>query len=128
MENEIASGKTGRLTGMSQTMGNGFGGLGGPAGSLGTQSQTVVGARPGTTSNITNSFEQSDLAGKPKMTRTQAALAKAYRSRAIRQQVKDKMEQTELQEAVDKVDLPAAKMNIWDSRIKTFIRQKKLTV
>ena len=38
------------------------------------------------------------------------------------------MEATELQEASDKVELPAAKMNIWDPRLKNYIRHQKLTV
>ena len=65
---------------------------------------------------------------KPFMTRTQEALTKAYRSRGIRQAVKDKMEATELQEASDKIELPAAKMSIWDPRLKGYIRHHKLTV
>jgi hypothetical protein len=64
----------------------------------------------------------------PFMTRTQQALTKAYRSRSIRQAVKEKMEATELQEASDKVDIPVAKMNIWDPRLKNYIRHQKLTV
>lgn len=65
---------------------------------------------------------------RPFMTRTQEALTKAYRSRGIRQAIKDKMEATELQEASDKVEQPAAKMSIWDPRMKTYIRHQKLTV
>ena len=68
------------------------------------------------------------MAAKPRQTRTRAALEKAYRSTAIRKLVKEKMETTEMTEAGDKGELPAAKMGIWDNRVKSYIRSKKMTV
>ena len=68
------------------------------------------------------------MAAEPRQTRTRAALEKAYRSTAIRKLVKEKMETTEMTEAGDKGELPAAKMGIWDNRVKSYIRSKKMTV